>query len=261
MTRLPWEHGHTHRTHEDDGGESLNADVMRFVAILALCLVALFALVRSIPLAAPVAPASSPAPSPTVLPTAPAAAEVAMPPAPSSRGIDRPPVQSQPPPGDVRAQPPTVPEAPVAPAPPPLAPPDSAQAVPIPVEAPPSQAEGYTLRFESDQALQRLIADARVRVYARPEGGRWWVTASSRVAQFRPAAAPVQVYEMAASTVPRAMLDALGRDRGFAVSGPVLWGVSLPPDIEDRIEALVDGRQGGRLVIDAGGGVTLNPQR
>jgi hypothetical protein len=260
MTRLPWEHGPTHRTHEDDGGESLNADVMRFVAILALCLVALFALVRSIPLAAPVAPASSPARSPATLPPAPVAAEITMPrpPPPSSPEVDRSPLQPQSPVGDVKAEPPAVPEAP---APPPIAPPESAQASPVQVETPPAQAEGFTLRFESDQALQRLIADARVRVYARPEGGGWWVTAGSRVAQFHTAAAPVQIYEMAASTVPRAMVDALGRDRGLAVSGPVLWGVSLPPDIETRIEALIEDREGGRLVIDAGGGVTLSPHR
>jgi hypothetical protein len=122
-------------------------------------------------------------------------------------------------------------------------------------------AQGFSLRFESDEALQRLIADGRIRVYARPEGGRWWVSARSRLAQFQPAAAPVQLYEMHPGTVPRSMLQALDRDRGLPVTGPVMWGVSLPPEMSERIGELVEGRDGGRLIITEAGAVTLQPSR
>ena len=52
-----------HRGDTDAGGAAdLQTDIMRFMAILALCLVAIFALVQSIPLV-PEAPSQSPAPA------------------------------------------------------------------------------------------------------------------------------------------------------------------------------------------------------
>lgn len=248
MTRLPWEHGPAHRTHDDDGGESLNADVMRFVAILALCLVALFALVRSIPLAAPVVPAEPP---PAIAPVAEASPQRVVITPSESESPSAPTEPAVSPPGDQPTAPPVVSERRA----------QTAPATPQSPATPPAASEGFSLRFQSDEAMQRLITDGRVRVYARPEGGRWWVTASTRLAQFQPAAAPVQVYEMAPSTVPDAMLEALGRDRGLAASGPVLWGVRLPPDMEARIAHLVAVHEAGRLIITAGGGVDFDPRR
>ncbi len=60
MVRPVW---HSQRYNEADTNETLQSDVMRFMAILALCLVAIFALVQSLPLH-PLEPeqASSPAP-------------------------------------------------------------------------------------------------------------------------------------------------------------------------------------------------------
>src|SRR5210317_920748 len=52
-----------HRGDTEAGGAAdLQTDIMRFMAILALCLVAIFALVQSIPLV-PEAPSQSPAPA------------------------------------------------------------------------------------------------------------------------------------------------------------------------------------------------------
>ena len=60
--------------HGDDAGfEELQTDVMRFMAILAFCLMAVFALVQSMPLTAQLPPITAPAvatPQPTVAPIA-----------------------------------------------------------------------------------------------------------------------------------------------------------------------------------------------
>src|SRR5210317_1374928 len=58
-----------HRGDTEAGGAAdLQTDIMRFMAILALCLVAIFALVQSIPLV-PEAPTQSPAPAAPPPPT------------------------------------------------------------------------------------------------------------------------------------------------------------------------------------------------
>jgi len=60
MIRPVW---HVTRYRETDTSETLQSDVMRFMAILALCLVAIFALVQSLPLR-PVEPVPDAAPTP-----------------------------------------------------------------------------------------------------------------------------------------------------------------------------------------------------
>jgi len=87
MTRLPWDRdgpeGHT----RDSGMEELQSDVMRFMAILAFCLVAVFALVQGVPMSARPEPRveSAPPADPTPEPPAPVTEEAATSPAVSPR--------------------------------------------------------------------------------------------------------------------------------------------------------------------------------
>jgi hypothetical protein len=269
MTRFPWETGSAHRGHEDDGSESLHADVMRFMAIIALCLVAIFALVRSLPLnleteiasqgPKPLPPAEA---APIETPAAPPVAQTLRPraePVLRPRPVVHPPTETG---DDPRRLP--VPErprevesapAPVAQARQPIGP-----ATPAPPQAPSPARQGFSLRFASDEALQAMIADGRVRVFARTADGRWWQSERSRAAYFRSGAAPSRLHDMSANTVPAAMLSALRRDAGgIAGTGAVRWGVALPPEIEARIISLVDGGGAGLLVIAASGRVSLQP--
>jgi hypothetical protein len=233
-----------HRGDTDAGGAAdLQTDIMRFMAILALCLVAIFALVQSIPLV-PEAPTQSPAPvapPPTVLaetdPPPPAdAAEPAGPePAPGKAVLlTRPkwtstfvPMQDNP-----------LPEA-----------------EPEPAATPEPERRGFTLRFESDLALTRLVAAGKVGLYAITDGRARRMTVSESRISFWDASAPNSYHEMETSTVPRPVIDALART-GVNTAG-VGWGVTLPGKLREELDSLMQGSSGGALVIGQDGGLRL----
>ena len=167
---------------EAGGAADLQTDVMRFMAILALCLVAIFAIVQSIPLM----------PTPVDPPTA----EAEQPQADLSQTAVPPPVATQPataepeivgqePPPLVKEERPLVITRPV----PQRAPlerkpqkiieettatqsakasvPDVKPLKPaLPEPTAPAASQGFTLRFETDLALTRLVARNEVGLYA-----------------------------------------------------------------------------------------------
>ena len=156
-----------HRGDSDAGGAAdLQTDVMRFMAILALCLVAIFALVQSIPLV-PEAPTQSPAPAAPP----PTTEAVEADPEPPVRNKD--PVQPEAEPEKVvqltrpKWTSTFVPERDTTE---PVLAPDSETAPQADTPADPSR-QGFTLRFESDLALTRLVAAGKVGLYAIA-GGR-----------------------------------------------------------------------------------------
>jgi hypothetical protein len=228
-----------HRGDTDAGGAAdLQTDIMRFMAILALCLVAIFALVQSIPLV-PEAPSQSPA---------------AAAPPPVARAVATPPVPQP------TAEPQPVPEpqiekpaAPARAAPTPAA--VAGQAAAAPVEV--ARDEGFTLRFESDLALTRLVAAGKVGLYAISDGRARRMTVRDSRISFWDASAPNQYHEMEAGTVPRPVVDALSRSGVDTAS--IGWGVTLPGTLQKQLDSLVRGNAGGALVIGGDGELRLEP--
>lgn len=215
-----------HRGDTDAGGAAdLQTDIMRFMAILALCLVAIFALVQSIPLV-PEAPPQSPA---------------AAAPPPLAKAAE--PVPQTPPRVEVPAQ---------ASAPPQ---PEPEQPVQLthPTSAP--EKEGFTLRFESDLALTRLVASGKVGLYAISDGRARRMTVRDSRISFWDASAPNSYHEMEAGTVPRPVLDALARSG--VNTAQVGWGVTLPGKLREQLNSLVRGNSGGELVIGGNGQLRL----
>ncbi|HSG88306.1 MAG TPA: hypothetical protein VLA56_03785 [Pseudomonadales bacterium] len=231
---------------DDDG---LQADVMRFMAIIAFCLVAIMALARNAtPLDAPVAvvDAAVSAASPTdeiveaeVVPSAPRAV-----PAPAPVATRRPPPA------------PPAPQADEA---------DDEVAREVAHEVADMAAdeaadetvdetvdEGLSLRFASDADFLRLVSRAHMTLYAFRDAE---VLALVDGARFLPAPAPGRVHELLAETVPSSIRDALGAAREDA--GAFRWGVRMPAAVEVRIRAFVDEGASGELVIDRYGEVRL----
>ena len=240
-----------HRGDTDAGGAAdLQTDIMRFMAILALCLVAIFALVQSIPLV-PEAPSQSPAaaaPPPMTLapeadPQPPAELEKPLPPKTEPERtvqLTRPKWTST----FVARKDTTdrvaVPERPETPLP----------------EAPGDPApEGFTLRFESDLALTRLVAAGKVGLYAIADGRARRMTVSESRISFWDASAPNSYHEMESGTVPRPVIDALARTG--ADTARVGWGVTLSGRLRDQLDTLMRGNTGGALVIGRDGELRL----
>ena len=225
MIRSPYWHG-MHRGVDTEGGGAadLQTDVMRFMAILAICLVVIFALVQSIPLT----------PVQTVVVEPEPVAEPAAEPIP------------QPAPEPVPAPEPA-PE-PVVEAPAPVVTP------PPPVPAP--QEEGFTLRFESDIALTRLVARNVIGLYAIGDTGSLRMNYSQGRISFWEASTPNQFHEMERTTVPGNVLQALLRTAQLDPT-TVKWGVTLPAAMQQDLNDYLETETGGSLVIAADGRLRL----
>ena len=233
-----------HRGDTDAGGAAdLQTDIMRFMAILALCLVAIFALVQSIPLV-PEAPSQSPAPAaPPPLATVPEPRPAMPDPVPARPAAE--------PEKAVRLT-----RSPWTPALVPRQQPveqplveQSATASDAPAE------EGFTLRFESDLALTRLVAAGKVGFFAFADGRARRMTISDNRISFWDASAPNRYHEMEAGTVPRPVVDALAR--AGVDTAEVDWGVTLPGKLRGQLDELMRDHSGGALVIGGDGKLRL----
>ena len=258
---MPWQMSHAAYT-ESESAE-LQTDVMRFMAILAFCLVAIFAIVQSIPATpAPLTDgavaATAPAPATPVPPDAPIARPIAEPPPAPVKPIvlQRPkPVVAQqrdepvrlrravPKPRD-RAPAPIEVTRPAARAPQPatvVAAPDAPARVP----APPVD-QGLSLRFESDAVLRSLVARGLVDLYAISGNTFYRMNVADAGVRFQPGAAPSQYHEMIAGTVPGEVR------RSFSAPGSqVTWGVTLPAATSQQLARFVRTNYSGSLVITA----------
>lgn len=243
---------------------SLQTDVMRFMAIVAFCLIAILAMVRNV---------EGP-PSPTVVEAPPAQPPVAQPRSEPDEPVStvteeviaqapepRRPLQATP-----RPIPPQLAVAQQKPTPrpetskPETSKPEPSPAVPNPVVtsvAPPitptaadqpeqktREDEGLTLRFETEADFLRLVAKGKVAVYAFDQ--KTFLALQSNF-EFRQAQPPTQVYELEYSTIPRHMSTALPSG---ASAQELKWAVGLPPRVQSQIQNYVQRVQGGELLIN-----------
>lgn len=133
--------------------------------------------------------------------------------------------------------------------------PAAAAATPIspPQAMPPvaSEEQGFTLRFESDAVLMRLVSASRVGLYAIESDRAQRMTVSESRISFWDASTPNTFHEMETATVPGAVIEALTRTGANA--NAVSWGVTLPAKLKTRLDALMHEHRGGSLIIDASG--------
>ncbi len=230
----------------------LQADVMRFMAIIAFCLIAILALVRN------VTPAETEtaveAEREAVSPPPPATIDAPVPPpakatAPRPEPVPKPVSRREP----VAAVAEPIPEAPAEPVakPAPVTREATPASPPEPAPIPESEQEqGLILRFASDGDFLRLIARGDIKVYAYQERD---VLTLSEAYQFLETRAPGQVYELMRDSIPALVVDALRRARPDM--GGYRWGVVLPGRISHQIETYLGQVEDGQLVIDRFGDV------
>ena len=245
--------------------DSLQADVMRFMAIIAFCLIAILALVRNVE----PAPTESAQPPPPTEATAPEPRRIALlrsqPQTPiepqRAQRIDEPAAVTP----ASRSQAP----APVMPAPAPErkvviarpAPSPAATAQPEPAAQDPAEPataaepprEGLSLRFASDGDFLRLIARGEIQVYAyRPDT----VLKLSSTYTFVPTGAPGQVFELLPATIPALIRQSLGTARAEPGDADTFtWAIGLPREIRAQLDSHMTAVDSGQLVIDRYGEV------
>lgn len=267
----------------DGGGDAdLQTDVMRFMAILSLCLVAIFALVQSIPLVqsteadeqsapAPITPQTIVAETIVTKPTteAPIRKATPKPPKPVVHRLE--PVKPVP----VKPKPIVATRIPDAAAPSPPAVVDTTPPEPIVAKVTPRSAPepvdvqepeiisdpvseeqiGFTLQFENDYALTKLVANNDVGLYAIQPSGALRLSVDGDRPGFWQASLPKQFHEMDASTVPDAVMRAL-RTAGHG-TGDLKWGVTLPSTMSRNLNQYLADHQGGALIIGDDGVLRL----
>jgi hypothetical protein len=221
---------------EAGGAADLQTDIMRFMAILALCLMAIFALVQSVP--------TVPTPEAVDPPGVIAAEE------PVEAPVQKEPVtvlsrpEPSPPSGAIASKSQqrdlavNVSAASTRPT-------EKTQPV-VPNSATP-EPEGFTLRFESDAALSRLVATGKVGLFALDERGAQRMSVAESRISFWAAPVPARYHEMDAATVPTAVRNALLRTgRGSEIRH---WAVTLPTRLSQELEGLMQAHRGGALII------------
>jgi len=248
-------------TQPPSDNDSLQADVMRFMAIIAFCLIAILALVKEVdpPAAASkttesaAEPMEPQQPEPVVtmtqvadptpietwrepLPKPVAAVETSAP-TPKPQREPRP-LQLE----KLNSPRPTSPKAAAAP-----------PATTAAAEAAAADEEGLSLRFASDGDFLRLIARGDIKVYAFNNRDVLGLTDGY---EFLDTHTPGKVYELLPQTIPTLIYDALTRSRkdtedsvGFS------WGITLPAKIESQISSYLTSAKSGQLVIDKYGEV------
>lgn len=232
---------------EGGGAADLQTDVMRFMAILSLCLMAIFALVQSIPLApttpAPEKPASN----------SPAQTLVEESPEEDVQEIEI--VLTRPVPVRMASRSESTELRRPSPTPARTAEPEKATApttAPV-VEAAPAE-EGFTLRFETDRALTALVARQLVGFYAITPEKSLRMSISEDAISFWPASLPGRYHEMDESTVPA---DVIAAYRKSSRADDTKWGVTLPASMSRELNTLLANESGGSLVIAASGQIDL----
>jgi Skp family chaperone for outer membrane proteins len=110
--------------------------------------------------------------------------------------------------------------------------------------------QGFTLRFASDGALDRLVTAGGVSLYGMVDQQAWRLSMDTGQTVVTQVPFPGWFHEMSAVTVPAHYIHSLGQ------SGAV-WGVQLPAATKTAIASLTRGQQGGVLVIRSDGQVVL----
>lgn len=254
-----------------DDSDSLQADVMRFMAIIAFCLIAILALVKN------TEPAETSAEEPTAHPPVEPAATSPSPwqtlSTAETQPVELPVVElaltPEPPAPEPEIEPKFEPKFEPEPVPEPVhelqsapesvtqvaasTPPAAPAEVPKPAaDAPeePESEEGLVLRFASDGDFLRLIAKGDIRVYAFQDTDVLTLNPSYR---FLDTKSPGQVYELLPPSIPGLIVDALKQAR--ADTDGFRWGIALPGHISNQIEQHLGQVTRGQLVIDRYGDV------
>jgi hypothetical protein len=127
---------------------------------------------------------------------------------------------------------------------------------PIPEPAPVTESRGFTLRFETDLALTRLVARNEVGLYAITPDKSVRMNVNRGALSFWAASVPNEFHEMDEATVPDDVQVALRR-AGSVKIGDVKWGVTLPSNMRQQLNQYLKEDSGGSLIISDDGNLRL----
>lgn len=116
---------------------------------------------------------------------------------------------------------------------------------------------GFTLKFESESAFDRLVAENSVAFYALAGAHSWRASRVGRVTRFAGAQAPKRYYEMTQATVPESYIRSFRIVAAIHGKDAVTWAVVLPEPLMRAIERQVENKTGADIVIRENGSIRL----
>lgn len=119
-------------------------------------------------------------------------------------------------------------------------------------------AKGFALRFESDFALESLVAKGKVHLFGQVGKRIWQLSIKGGHLRFYPTTSPRQFHTMTPESVPAHITTALRRDAAVAQLERITWGVTLPRATTDQVMRHLRDSSGGSLLIQPDGQVRLH---
>ncbi|GEM_PF-2050052 len=126
----------------------------------------------------------------------------------------------------------------------------------VEIPLPPKQV-GFTLKFESEEAFNRLLAKGLIKFYVFVGDKTWRVRLHKRVPKFLAGSKPRRYQEMDQVTVPTLYVTHFKRKFVSHGRNFETWGVVLPKSISRSIQTKILNKKGGEVVINSEGGVHL----
>jgi len=127
----------------------------------------------------------------------------------------------------------------------------------IPQDAPVEQ--GLVLRFTSQQALRQLLQQQRITLLASAGKQAWKISINpAGSARWTAMSLPNRYHEMATETVPATYKTAFAQQIGQGREGQLTWGVVLPESMTQQIRRIIRNRESGTLLIAGDGRVTIS---
>ena len=256
--------------------DALQTDVMRFMSIIGLCLMAVFALVQSIPQQQPDKPVQLEDLEQQLQQERQALADIKQASMQKQQDLDELRGQllatqqqldrSRKAVAAIKREPrqqaakPVIEKRPVpAPAAKPVI---EKRPPPAPIAKPLPAKQGFSLRFASATALDRQVAAGSVSLYGMLDQQAWQLSMVAGTPAAASTSFPKWFHEMSAATVPTHYLHSLKNKADGRGPSRVVWGVQLPAATRTAIASLLQGQQargqqGGALVIQGDGQVTL----
>jgi hypothetical protein len=126
------------------------------------------------------------------------------------------------------------------------------------IEAAHKQEQGFTLRFESDSAFRAALRRNHARLFAKTGTRAWRFDAATW--QFVRSSEGARAHGVSGSALPGDLVAAITKAAGSTPDNLTGWAVSLDGPVVERLASAMNGQTGGQLVLDGKGQVRLSQQ-
>jgi len=118
--------------------------------------------------------------------------------------------------------------------------------------------KGFSLRFSSNKALLSLLKQQPVNLYIMMKQNAWHLQKTGKNWKANSTALPQQYYQMSVETVPYMLKQTVKQQLSVHDNSDVIWGIHLPGAMMQSIQGLMKNNSGGEIVINQAGQVTLD---